>query len=50
MADNKLFVDLSDDTKQRLDRLSKATDRSATSITAEAWSFIWLNRNGRSLP
>ncbi|MBO9099700.1 MULTISPECIES: CopG family ribbon-helix-helix protein [unclassified Rhizobium] len=36
MADNKLFVDLSDDTKQRLDRLSKATDRSATSITAEA--------------
>ncbi|MBZ5759065.1 MULTISPECIES: CopG family ribbon-helix-helix protein [Rhizobium] len=36
MADNKLFVDLSDDTKQRLDRLSKAIDRSATSITAEA--------------
>ena len=36
MADNTVFVHLSDDTKRRLDRLSQATDRSATSITAEA--------------
>jgi len=36
MTDNTVFVHLSDDTKRRLDRLSQATDRSATSITAEA--------------
>ncbi|MGA1803778.1 CopG family ribbon-helix-helix protein [Rhizobium sp. HT1-10] len=36
MSDNTVFVHLSDDTKRRLDRLSQATDRSATSITAEA--------------
>jgi RHH-type rel operon transcriptional repressor/antitoxin RelB len=36
MADNTLSVHLSDDTKKRLDRLSMATSRSATSITTEA--------------
>ncbi len=36
MSDNTVFVHLSDDIKRRLDRLSQATDRSATAITTEA--------------
>jgi predicted transcriptional regulator len=36
MADNTLSLHLSDDTKERLDRLSQTTSRSPTAITAEA--------------